>query len=580
MAWRAKVLFYVLFAIACALIGRYYVVQVRDGREFSERGHVERLRFHGVGALRGAILDRNGAVLVHSVPAQSVYANTPDVTDREREARTLAGIFPDMPYELILSRLALRHAYVQIHHKVARAQAAEIARLALPGIKLENENTGLRFDPQGRLASTVIGFTGTEDNGLAGLESEFDGLLRGSPGRAEREGMADDAGHAIPFAQLNMVVAARPGHSLVLTLDSYLQEETERVLRETVSKWQAESGSAIVMDPWTGEVLALANAPDYDVANFASYSADSWRDRAVMDAYEPGSVFKSITAAAALDSGKVTERDSFPARDRLQIGGYTINNAEDGFLAGTGSSETLGTIVELSHNVGAAEVGLRIGARTLYDAVRRFGFGDPTDIELPGESPGIVPKLADWSETTLPTVAFGQGISTTPIAIVRAYSAIANGGVLLRPRIVSAILDGDGRPVYRYGPEVERRAASPATAAILRRFLRNVVTNGTGNPGAQVAGYTTAGKTGTAQIAENGSYAPGAYVASFVGMIPAESPKYVILVKIERPRGSIYGGVVAAPAFAEIARLAMLHAGILPAGPRLVRAENVSKRSL
>jgi len=216
---------------------------------------------------------------------------------------------------------------------------------------------------------------------------------------------------------------------------------------------------------------------------------------------------------------------------------------------------------------------------TLYDMVERFGFGTRTHVGLPGESPGILPRLPDWSETTLPTISFGQGISTTPIAIARAYCAIANGGILLRPRIVSEILDANGHVVYSYGREVERRAISERTAAILRGYLRQVVLHGTGNPTAQVPGYTTAGKTGTAQIAEGGHYSAGAYVASFVGFIPAESPRYVILVKIEKPVGAIYGSVVAAPAFAEIARIAMMHAGITPsAATRLVRAQAVPKR--
>jgi cell division protein FtsI/penicillin-binding protein 2 len=577
-AARAKALFYTFFALGILLVGRYYVVQVRDGPVLAERGYEQRLTTIDFAAHRGTIYDRDGTPLVRSLPSQSVYATTSDVTSAAREARDLANVLTDRSYANIARSLAARDTYIQVDHKITRAQAAAIERLALPGIHIVPEKTGVRFDPSGRLASTVIGFTGFNENGLAGVESAFDDLLRGRPGEMELEG--DEFGRAIPFARPRVVVAAKPGASLVLTLDSYLQEETERVLRETVAHWHARSGTAIVMDPWTGEVLALANAPDYDVRDYAHADPDSMRDRAVQDAYEPGSVFKLITAAAALDSGKVTPADRFPARDRLEIGGYTINNAEDGFLAGTGSSENLEEIIAKSHNVGAAEVGLRMGARTMYDALRRFGFGSPTQVGLPGESPGIVPDYAQWSETTLPTIAFGQGISTTPIAIARAYCAIANGGLLLRPRIIDAIIDGQGRLVYRYGTEVERRALGAATAATLRGYLRAVVTSGTGNPTARVPGYTTAGKTGTAQIAENGVYAPGAYVASFVGMIPADTPKYVILVKIERPQGSIYGGVVAAPAFAEIARLAMMHAGVLPAGDRLVRAESGTKRSL
>ncbi|MBV8580322.1 MAG: hypothetical protein JOZ86_06765, partial [Candidatus Eremiobacteraeota bacterium] len=211
--------------------------------------------------------------------------------------------------------------------------------------------------------------------------------------------------------------------------------------------------------------------------------------------------------------------------------------------------------------------------------IRAFGFGDPTEVELPGENPGIVAKPADWSGSSLATISFGHGISTTPIALLRAYAAIANGGLLLRPRVVGAIEDADGHTVYRYGREVERRVLSPALAATLRGFLRAVVLHGTGNPTAQVAGYTTAGKTGTAQVVENGSYEPGAYVASFVGMIPAEHPRYVILVKVERPHGSIYGSEVAAPVFTALARAAMLHAGIMPAvaPARLVRLRVAQK---
>jgi cell division protein FtsI/penicillin-binding protein 2 len=221
-------------------------------------------------------------------------------------------------------------------------------------------------------------------------------------------------------------------------------------------------------------------------------------------------------------------------------------------------------IIAYSHNVGAAEIGLSVGRRTLDETIRRFGFGEPTRIELPGENPGIVPALADWSGSSLATISFGQGISTTPLAMIRAYAAIANGGLLMRPRIVRTVYNDDGTPAYTYGPEIERRVLSQSTARILRSYLRAVVVRGTGNPTARVPGYTTAGKTGTAQMVENGYYASGAYVASFIGYVPAERPKYVILVKVERPRGVYYGSTVAAPVFAALARIAMLHAGEMP----------------
>jgi cell division protein FtsI/penicillin-binding protein 2 len=577
---RAKILFYLFFSLALIVAARFFIVQVHDGKMLADRAYQQRLTTIDFAALRGTIYDRDGAPLVRSLPSQSVYATTSDVSGADRTAHLLAPLLGGDSEGGLAATLRAKSAYVLLAHKISRDRADRIAGLALPGISIVPEETGVRFVPSGRLASTVLGFTGFDENGLDGVEYAFDSLLRGSPGRMSLE--SDEFGRAIPFAQPHVVVAAHAGYSLVLTLDSYLQYNTERVLRDTVAKWHAESGSAVVMDPQTGEILALANAPDYDLRDYSHYSPDTRRDRAVADAYEPGSTFKLITAATALESGKVTPQTRFLARDAIQIDGSTIHNAEDGFLAGTGSTENLEEIIAKSHNVGAAEVGLRIGRRTMYEGMRRFGFGDSTRVGLPGENPGIVPALADWSETSLPTMAFGHGIATTPLAMARAYCAFANGGLLLRPRILADILDPEGRIVYRYGREVERRAISRKTAAILLTYLRAVVVRGTGKGAAEVAGYTTAGKTGTAQVAENGVYVPGAYVASFIGLIPAEHPRYVILVKVARPHGAIYGGVVAAPAFAEIARMAMLHSGILPAlpdvRPRLVRRVLTSKR--
>ncbi len=561
-ATRAKVVFYIFFVLSLFIAARFYVVQVREGPTLAARAYEQRLETVNYAAHRGSILDREGTALVRSLPSQSIYATTNDVKDPLGTATALARVLHERSVAGLRAELSGKASYVQLDHKVARDESDAIAKLDLPGISIVPEATGMRFVPAGRLASSVIGFTGFDENGLDGVEYEFDQMLRGSPGKMTLE--ADQFGRAIPFAKPRVVVAAKPGHSIELTIDSYLQYNVERILRDAVHKWNAQSGCALVMDPHTGEILALANAPDYDVRAYASATPDQRRDRVVMDAYEPGSTFKLITAAAALDSGKVTPQTQFAARDQLTIGGRTIHNAEDGFLAGTHSSETLEDIIAYSHNVGAAEVGLSIGRHTMYAAMRRFGFGDYTHAGLPGENPGIVPPIDAWSATSLPTISFGHGISTTPIALARAYAAIANGGLLLRPRILAAVLDGDGKPVYTYRPEVERRAISAKTAATLRRYLRAVVTRGTGNPTAKVPGYTTAGKTGTAQVAENGGYVPGAYVGSFVGFVPAESPRFVILVKVARPRGSIYGGVVAAPAFAEIAKLAMMHAGAMP----------------
>jgi cell division protein FtsI/penicillin-binding protein 2 len=276
-----------------------------------------------------------------------------------------------------------------------------------------------------------------------------------------------------------------------------------------------------------------------------------------------------------LDSGKVTPGELFQSGGVLEVGGRRIYNALDG-LTPDPNGDTLETIIADSLNVGAAKVAMAIGGKTFYAMERRLGFGDSTDVGLAGENPGIVPPPSEWSGSSLATMSFGQGVSVTPLAMARFYAAIANGGILVRPRIIRSILDAQGNPIYTYPTEIEHRAFSTKTAAELRKYLRAVVVRGTGNPSAHVPGYTTAGKTGTAQMVENGAYEPGAYVASFIGMVPYQHPRYVIYVKVEKPQGAIYGSVVAAPAFVQIAKAAMLHAGVLPSMPapkRLVRSK-------
>lgn len=565
---RAKIFFYLIFVVSLFLVWRLYDLQVVRGPALAKAALEQRSDTVELFARRGSILDRDGSVLVRSLPSQSVYAVPSQFVDVDGTVTKLVKIFGKLDPPVVRSLHDKSMQFVWIARKISHDSAERVRLANLEGIYFKQEDTGRRYDTVGHLASNVLGFVGIDENGLDGVEYAYDSQLKGTSGRMTLE--TDEFGRPIPFGEQTVVSAAKPGHDIALTLDSYLQYQTERALAQQVHAWHAQSGSAIVMDPYTGDVLAIANIPDYDPNDFSKFSDETRRDRAVMDAYEPGSTFKLVTAAAALESGKVSLQSRFLARDTLQVGGHIIHNAEDGFMAGTGSSETLEEVIEYSHNVGAAEVGMQIGGRTMYDMIRKAGFGEQTQVGLPGENPGILPALADWSETSLPTISFGQGISVTPIAMARFYCAIANGGELLRPRILSHVLDGSGNLVETNSPQVVRRVMSARTAATLRKFLRTVVLHGTGNPSAQIPGYTTAGKTGTAQVVENGQYAPGQYISSFIGMVPADHPRYVILVKVTRPRGAIYGGVVAAPAFAKIAAAAMLHAGVMPVAPRLV----------
>jgi stage V sporulation protein D (sporulation-specific penicillin-binding protein) len=559
---RAKVVFYALLITAAYLVWRLCDVQVLHGAAYARAALAQRSNAVEVFARRGSILDRNGNVLARSLPSESVYAVPRDLSDPDATAAKLQQIFGKLDRSTVVQLHDKRSWFAWIARKVPHDQTERVRALGINGIALKEEETGLRVDPGGRLAATVLGFVGTDENGLDGLEYSKDALLRGRSGSVMLE--TDEFGRPIPFGRERVVTPALPGSTIELTLDSYLQFVAERALAKQFAAFHALDGTAIVMDPFSGEILALANEPTFDPNHFWKYAGDQRRDRAVMDAYEPGSTYKLVTAAAALESHKVSLTTRFPAHDRLTVGGQTIHNAEDGFMAGTGGSETLAQIVEFSHNVGAAEVGMYIGGKTLYAMERKAGFGEPTGIELPGENPGIVPPPRDWSASSLATMSFGQGVSVTPIAMARYYSAIANGGLLMQPHIVRAVFDQQGKLVQTVTPHVVRRIFSKRTAAELRNFLRLVVLHGTGDPTAQIPGYSTAGKTGTAQMVVDGAYRGGYYAASFIGMVPYEHPRYLVYVKVERPIGSYYGSVVAAPAFAEISRAAMLHAGVLP----------------
>ncbi len=548
-------------AIGAFLSWRLSYVQLVKGPVYAKEALAQRSDSIEVFARRGSILDREGNVLVRSLPSESVYAVPHDLSDPDvviRQLGRLVGKIDTATARLLHDR---HLQFVWIARKIPHDQADKVEALDIPGISVIEEDTGRRVDLSGRSASTVLGFVGIDENGLSGLEYTFDNLLKGSSGRVTIE--ADEFGRPIPFGQHRVVKPAKPGLSLQLTLDSYLQFVAQSALQKQVTTYHARSGTAIVMNPYTGEVLAMANAPNFDPNAYWKYSADDYRDRAVQDAYEPGSTFKLLTAAAAIDSGKVSITRRFNSIGPLEVGGSRIYNAVDG-LTPNPAGDTLETIIADSLNVGAADVGLFIGSKTFYDMERRAGFGMPTQIGLAGENPGIVPPPAQWSGSSLATMSFGQGVSVTPIALTRFYCAIANGGLLVRPRIVRSILDASGDPIYSYPPEIERRVFSQKTAAVLRGFLRAVVVRGTGNPSAQIPGYATAGKTGTAQMVENGGYDPGSYVASFIGMVPYPHPRYVIYVKVEKPQGAIYGSIVAAPAFVAIAKAAMLHAGVLP----------------
>jgi cell division protein FtsI (penicillin-binding protein 3) len=504
-----------------------------------------------VPAGRGAIYDRTGVQLAIGRQATTVYADPLQIRDPTAAAPVVARILrldPKQVYEKLADR---SHGFVYIRRKADPARAARLAKRGIAGIGFYPEER--RFYPQRAVAAQVLGYAGVDNRGLAGLELSMDKSLAGRNGR---ETLVRD-----PFGRVLDSVTSRPavdGRDVYLTIDHTIQAQAETVLRETVQRWQAKSATAIVLDPHTGDVLAMAVAPTYDANNFGGIPRQFQRNRAVTDTYEPGSTFKLVTVGGSLSSGLVTPGTSFTLPYEIQVADRRIHDAEP---RGT-ETMTVAQILSRSSNVGAITLARLLGKERLLSWISRFGFGHSTGIDYPGESSGIVLPGDKWSGSTIGNVPIGQGIAVTPIQMATAYAAIANGGVSVRPHLVARV---GGR---RAKPPARRRIVGRRIARQLTSMLQNVVLDGTGTL-AQIPGYRVAGKTGTAAKPDpQGGYSDSRYVASFVGFVPASRPRIVVLVAVDEPRGAIWGGVVAAPAFREIAEPTLQYLEVPPDAPR------------
>jgi len=508
-------------------------------------------------AARGTIYDRTGLQLAIGEQAQTVYADPRQVTDPKTESTTIAQALkldPNQVYQELTDRT---HGFVYVKRKADPAQAAKLEKRGLPGLGFYAEER--RFYPQFSLASQLIGYAGVDNHGLAGLELSLDEQLAGRPGR-ERI-VKDASGQAI-----DTVVSQpeRDGSDVYLTLDHTIQANAQTVLRDTVAKWHAKSATAIVLDPATGAVRAMATAPGFDANSYPQVWRVLQRNRAVTDTYEPGSTFKLVTVAGALSERLVSPSTTFTLPYYIHVADRTIHDAEP---RGT-ETMSVSQILSRSSNVGAITLAEKLSQHRLVQWISRFGFGHLTGIDFPGESPGIVLPEDKWSGSSIGNIPIGQGIAVTPIQMASAYAAIANRGVWVRPHLVERIgASASTRPA-------RRRIVSPWVASELMAMLKNVVAEGTGTLAA-VPGYQVAGKTGTAAKPDpQGGYSDTRYVASFVGVVPASRPRLVILVSVDEPRGAIWGGVVAAPAFAEIAKfdLQYLDGGVPPDAPTTATA--------
>ena len=539
-----------LAALALAFAGlllRATWLQAVRAESLSNLGLTQHRESVTVPAGRGTIFDRRGVELALGEPATTVYANPMQIPNPRRAAlaveRTL-GVDADRIYPLLADR---SRGFVYVARQADLAQAAALKRLKLPGFGFYPEER--RNYPQRSVAAQVLGYVGVDGNGLDGTELHLDRALAG---RAGKETIVKDPTGRVIDTQT--VRAEVPGKDVYLTLDHTIQANAEEVLRETVHRWSAKSASAIVLDPRTGAILAMAVQPGYDANRFPTVPSDLQRNRTVTDTYEPGSTFKLITVAGALSERIVTPSTRFTLPYSLHVADRVIHDAEQ---RGT-VNYSVAQILAHSSNIGAITLAQMLGRARLSSWITRFGFGHTTGIDFPGESPGIVLPPEKWSGSTIGNVPIGQGIAVTPVQMAAAYAAIANRGVWSRPHLVDHV-GGGGRPsLYR------RRLVSRRTAGQLMAMLKDVVAEGTGQYAA-ISGYQVAGKTGTAQKPDShGGYATGRYVASFVGIVPASRPRFVVLVAVDEPHGAIWGGVVAAPAFQQIARFDLQYLEVPP----------------
>jgi len=512
-------------------------------------------------AARGTIYDRTGLQLAIGEQAQTVYADPRQVTDPKGESATIAQSLKLDSNQVYRELTDRTHGFVYVKRKADPAQAAKLEKRGLPGLGFYAEER--RFYPQFSLASQVLGYAGVDNHGLAGLELSLDKQLAGRPGR-ERI-VKDASGQAID------TVVSQPeqdGSDVYLTLDHTIQADAQTVLRDTVAKWHAKSATAIVLDPATGAVRAMATAPGFDANSYPQVWRDLQRNRAVTDTYEPGSTFKLVTVAGALSEHLVSPSTKFVLPYDIHVADRTIHDAEP---RGT-ETMSVSQILSRSSNVGAITLAEKLSQHRLVQWISRFGFGHMTGIDFPGESPGIVLPEDRWSGSSIGNIPIGQGIAVTPIQMASAYAAIANRGVWVRPHLVEKIgAAAETRPT-------RRRIVSKWVASEIMAMLKNVVAEGTGTLAA-VPGYQVAGKTGTAAKPDaQGGYSDTRYVASFVGVVPASRPRLVILVSVDEPRGAIWGGVVAAPAFAEIAKfdLQYLDGGVPPDAPATTTSSTAS----
>jgi cell division protein FtsI (penicillin-binding protein 3) len=526
------------------IVCRAFWLQGVQGAQLASEATSQQTQSIPLPGLRGSLLDRHGNALVSSEDSATIFAVPPEVTKPALVAEKLAPIL-GLTESKVLGEVTAETTYSVLAHQVDLPTAQRIARLDLQGIGEDPDSR--RTYPQGDLAAQVVGSVGSEDQGLTGLEQGEESVLRGTDG--ERQIVTDAKGEPI---RLETTQEAEDGENIKLTLDPAIEQKTEQVLAEVGETYAPKGATAIVMDPHNAQILAMANWPPVDPSDLADASPEDLMNRATGFTYEPGSTFKAFTVSAALEEKLVTPETSFYLPSQLHVADRIIEDAEPRPPV----TLSVAQILAQSSNVGAVTIGLELGSKSFSQWIDRFGFGQPTGVQFPAEEQGLVPKLDEYSGSTMGNLPMGQGLSVTPMQMMAGYEAIANGGILRRPQLIEKIGE---EPVQE--PK-GHRVIKAAVAAQVREMLEGVLAAGGTASEVSVPGYKLAGKTGTAQVAEDGTYSKTKYVASFIGFAPAEDPKLLVSVIVDQPQGDIYGGSVAAPAFGKIAAFALPYLGV------------------
>lgn len=547
---RAIILNTVIIFSFFAVFLRLTDLMILNHKRLSERARVQHIKVEDIQVRRGIIFDRRGREMAVNLELESLYCDPESLIIDDVGIKKLSMTI-GRKAEVILSKMPQEGRFAWIERKLDSDVAGKVRRLDIKGLGFLPE--AKRFYPKGQLASHILGFVGVDNQALEGIELEYDEYLKTTGGKIL---FSRDASGKVLSSGVDMEAK---GNNIVLTIDEGLQYLVESELEKAMLKWRASAASAIMMDPFTGEILAFANIPAYDPNNPMRVSGFERRNRAITDCYEPGSIFKIIVGTAALEEKIVDLNTKFDcSRGGVEVGGKVIHDAHrHGVL-------TFKEVIQKSSNVGSAMIGMKLGKERVYKYAKLFGFGEKTEIDLPGEVSGWIHPPEKWSGTSIGAISIGQEVAVTPLQMLRAYSAIANGGFLVKPHVVSEIRLPEGQVLVSFRGHEKKRAISTETAETFKDILKTVAEEGGTGHSASVKGNQVAGKTGTAQVIDpkTGRYSKEKYVSSFVGFVPADNPKMALMIVIYEPKGQIYGGVVAAPVFKEIANQALSYLNV------------------